>query len=99
MRRRLITLERDRENLEQSIQLCASLAGLDAVALLAEMEALGRSGTTFQNKQRQDVRIRYVAPVVITLLTILLMGGLAVLIIWGYTIDVEVTWRTRHRCQ
>ena len=96
MRRHLITLERDQRNLEQSIQLCASLADcqerlveLDAESLLAEMEHLERSGTTFQNKQRQDTRIRYVAPVVITVLTILLMGGLAGLIVWGYTIDVE----------
>ena len=96
MRRHLITLERERENLEQSMALCASLTecrerleDLDAEAVLDRMEQLERSGTTFQNKQRQDVRIRYVAPVVITLLTILLMGGLAALIIWGYTIDVE----------
>ena len=96
MRRHLITLERERENLEQSMALCASLTecrerleDLDAEAVLDRMEQLERSGTTFQNKQRQDVRIRYVAPVVITLLTILLMGGLAALILWGYTIDVE----------
>ena len=96
MRRHLITLERDQRNLEQSIQLCASLADcqerlveLDAESLLAEMEHLERSGTTFQNKQRQDTRIRYVAPVVVTVLTILLMGGLAALIVWGYTIDAE----------
>ena len=53
------------------------------------MEHLERSGTTFQNKQQQDTRIRYVAPVVVTVLTILLMGGLAALIVWGYTIDAE----------
>ena len=60
---------------------------LDAAALLAEMESMELSGTTFQNKQRQDVRIRYVAPVTITLLTVLLMGGLAALILWGPSVD------------
>ena len=96
MRRHLITLERERENLEQSMALCASLTecrerleDLDAEAALARMEQLERSGTTFQNKQRQDVRIRYVAPVVVTVLTVLLMGGLAGLILWGFTIDAE----------
>ena len=96
MRRHLITLERERENLEQSIALCASLtdcrerlAELDAETVLAQMEQMERSGTTFQNKQRQDTRIRFVAPVVVTVLTVLLMGALAGLIVWGYTIDVE----------
>ena len=96
MRRHLITLERERENLEQSIALCASLtdcrerlADLDAEAVLDRMEQLERSGTTFQNKQRQDTRIRLVAPVAVTVLTVLLMGGLAALILWGFTIDAE----------
>ena len=96
MRRHLITLERERENLEQSMALCASLTecrerleDLDAEAVLDRMEQLERSGTTFQNKQRQDTRIRLVAPVAVTVLTVLLMGGLAALILWGFTIDAE----------
>ena len=96
MRGHLIALERERENLGQSIALCASLtdcrerlADLDAETVLAQMEQMERSGTTFQNKQRQDTRIRFVAPVVVTVLTVLLMGALAGLIVWGYTIDVE----------
>lgn len=94
MRRHLITLERDRENLEQSIRLCDQLTGcqerltdLDAGAILAEMETMEQSGTTFQNKQKLDTRVRYVAPVVITLLTVLLMAGIVGLIVWGFTID------------
>ena len=94
MRRHLITLERDMENLKQSIQFCSALADcrerlmdLDAAALLAEMESMELSGTTFQNKQRQDVRIRYVAPVTITLLTVLLMGGLAAVSLGGTSVD------------
>ena len=94
MRRHLITLERDRENLEQSIRLCDQLTGcqerltdLDAGAILAEMETMEQSGTTFQNKQKLDTRVRYVAPVVIALLTVLLMAGIVGLIVWGFTID------------
>ena len=96
MRRHLVTLERDRENLEQSIRLCSALTGcterledLDAAAVLAEMETMERSGTTFQNKQRQDIRIRYVAPVVVTLLTAILMGGLMGLMLWGFSTDAD----------
>lgn len=94
MRRHLVTLERERENLEQSMRLCQRLTAcqerlgeLDAGAVLAEMESLEQSGTTFQNKQRQDIRVRYVAPVVITLLTVALMTALAALIIWASLLD------------
>ena len=48
-----------------------------------------QGGATFQNKQRQDVRIRYVAPVVITVLMVLLMGGFAGLILWIIALGVE----------
>ena len=67
MRRHLVSLERDRDNLEQAIRLCAGLTDrqerlgdLDAGSILKEMEVMEQSGATFQNKQRQDVRIRYI---------------------------------------
>ena len=54
MRRHLVTLERERHSLEQSIQLCSNLKDreerldtLDAAALLEEMEQLEQKGTTF----------------------------------------------------
>ncbi len=46
-----------------------------------------QGGATFRNKQRQDVRVRYVAPVVITVLMLLLMGGFAGLIFWLTTLS------------
>ena len=73
MRRHLVTLERERQDLEQSIELCrrlksvdGRLEGLDAAALLEEMETLEQQGTTFQNRQMGDARVRYVAPVLIS---------------------------------
>ena len=94
MRRHLVTLERERENLEQSIRLCSALTDrqerledLDAGAILAEMEAMEQSGTTFQNKQSQDIRTRYVAPVVVTVLMVLLMLGLIWLFLWAFETD------------
>ncbi len=91
MRRHLVSLERDRDNLEQAIRLCSSLTNcqerlcdLDAGAVLAEMESLEQTGATFQNKQRHDVRIRYVAPVVITLLMILAMGGILAVVFYAF---------------
>ena len=87
MRRHLITLERDRENLEQAIRLCggltdcpARLEDLDAQELLARMETLEQEGATFQNKQRSDIRVRYAAPLVIAgSMTALLVGFMALM--------------------
>ena len=96
MRRHLVSLERDRDNLEQSIRLCdrltdrqERLGDLDAGGILKEMEAMEQSGATFQNKQRRDVRIRYVAPVTIAAVMVLLMGGVAGLLLWVIALGVE----------
>ena len=96
MRRHLVTLERDRDNLDQAIRLCAGLTDrqerlgdLDAGGILKEMEVMEQGGATFQNKQRRDVRIRYVAPVIITALMVLLMGGIAGLLLWIILLGVE----------
>jgi len=95
MRRHLVTLERERRNLEQSMELCRGLkdrevrlADLDAAALLAEMEELERSGTTFLNKQVGDRKpIRYVAPVVVTVLMTALMAAVMALMLWAFARD------------
>ena len=53
------------------------------------MEQLEHAGTTFQTKQKQDIRVRYVAPVAIAVLTVVLMAALSALIIWGYLLAPE----------
>lgn len=95
MRRHLVTLEREKRNLEQSMELCHALKdrevrleALDAAALLEQMEELERSGTTFKDKQREDMKpIRYVAPVVVAILMTALMAGLMALMIWAFATD------------
>ena len=95
MRRHLVTLERERRSLEQSIQLCAGLKdreerldSLDAAALLEEMEQLEQKGTVFQDKQKNDLKpVRYAGAVVMALLTTLLMAGVIGLMIWGFAAD------------
>jgi len=91
MRRHLISLEREQKNLEESIALCQQLqkleiplAALDAESFLQEMAQLEQKGTSFQNKQSQDVRIRYVAPIVITILMVSLMLSLCALLFLSY---------------
>ena len=94
MRRHLVTLEREQENLRSAAQLCAGLTdcaekldALDAQSLLEKMEEMEQSGTTVQNKQSQDIRVRYVAPVVVTVLMVLLMLGLIWLFLWAFETD------------
>ena len=95
MRRHLISLERERQNLEAAIRLCGGLTDrrerledLDAQALLEEMARMEQEGTTFMNKQKQDTRRRrYVAPVLITILMAVLMAGLIWLFLWAFEVD------------
>lgn len=95
MRRHLVTLERERKSLEQSIQLCQSLKDreerldtLDAAGLLEEMDKLEQTGTTFQDKQKNDARpVRYVGAVVMALLTTALMAAIIALMVWAFTVD------------
>ena len=97
MRRHLVTLEREQKNLEQAIRLCRSLSDreerlehLDAAVLLEQMDRLEREGATFFNMQLGDTkRLRYIAPAVVTVLTVVLMAGLMALMLWGYATDVE----------
>ena len=96
MRRHLITLERERRNLQQSITLCQQLQNqdvpiteMDADTILTQMSELERGGTTFQNKQVQDIRVRYIAPVMITVIMVVLMIGMSALILWAYKTSPE----------
>lgn len=90
MRRHIITLEREQRNLEQAISLCEELshsdipiAQLDTEGMLSRMEQMEQSGTTFSNAQNQDIRVRYVAPVVITVIMVSLMISIGLLVLWA----------------
>lgn len=96
MRRHLISLERERRNLDQSIKLCQELQSmdipvniLDTEGILERMEEMEKGGTLFQNKQEQDIRVRYIAPVVVTVVMVVLMTGLSALLLWAYRISPE----------
>ncbi len=91
MRRHLVSLEREQRNLEQSISLCRSLqtmdipiAALDTEEILAQMDELEKNGASFQNKQTSDIRVRYIAPVIVTMIIVGLMLGVTMLLIWAY---------------
>lgn len=50
----------------------------------SERTAPVTGGTSFQNKQEQDVRVRYIAPVMVTVIMVVLMIGMSALILWAY---------------
>ncbi len=90
MRRQIVTIEREQRNLEQSARLCRELTDfdrpaseLDAGAVLSRMEELERGGTVFRNEQKRDVRVRFVAPIVVTVVFVALMAGLSALLLWA----------------
>lgn len=94
MRRHLVTLERERRNLELSAGLCRELLGedrplgeLDAGSLLARMDTLERGGAAFRDKQKDDVRQNYMAPVIVTVIFVSLMAALMALLLWTYRND------------
>ena len=95
MRRHLVSLERERKNLEAASRLCAELTdsperleALDAQALLERMERMEQEGTTFMDKQKRDMkRRRYVMPVVMAILMSLLMAALIWLFLWAFETD------------
>lgn len=96
MRRHLVSLEREQRNLEQSISLCQQLQSmdcpvseLDTDGILARMEEMERGGTSFQNKHTEDVRVRYVAPVIVTVIMVALMVVLSALLLWAYQVSLE----------
>ncbi|WP_295587610.1 MerR family transcriptional regulator [uncultured Oscillibacter sp.] len=95
IRRHLISLERERANLQAAIRFCAALTDcreklccLDARTLLEQMERMEQEGATFMDKQKNDTkRRRYIAPVVVSCLTAVLMAGCIWLMLWAYAQD------------
>lgn len=95
MRRHLVTLEREQKDLIQAMELCGrmkdqevGLAEFDAETWLTEMEEMERMGTTFQNKQKGDVKVaRYVTPTVAAVVFIALMAAVIALMVWAFTLD------------
>lgn len=94
MHRHRITLERETENLRQAQVLCSqlesssvTLSSLNGEAILQEMEQMEKEGTTFMNKQTNDIRKRYVAPIVWAVVMALLMAGVIWLFLWAVKTD------------
>lgn len=94
MQRHMVVLDREKQNVQQSMLLCQQIKGLDipiskldAYVILKQMESLELEGTTFKNKQERDVRVKYIAPIIIAIAVVILMIGLCFFMIWAYHIS------------
>ena len=95
MRRHLVTLERERQNLADAARVCEELTdcqerleALDAQGLLDRMDRMEEEGTTFMDKQKKDMkRRRYVMPVVMAVVMAILMVALIWLFLWAFETD------------
>ena len=96
MRRHLVTLERERQNLADAARVCEELTdcqerleALDAQGLLDRMDRMEEEGTTFMDKQKRDMkRRRYVMPVVMAVVMAVLMIALIWLFLWAFETDL-----------
>ncbi len=96
MRRHLVTLEREQQNLEYSAALCRELqtmdiplSELDAEEILDRMDSMERSGASFSNKLAKDVRVRYVAPIAVAFTVITLILTVITLMVWAWLSSPE----------
>ena len=92
MRRHLVSLERDKANIDQAILLCqtmkdreGTLADLNAEEVLEKIRKMEEEGATFVNKQRWDTRrSRYAASLGAAAAMVLLMLGSMALLLWAF---------------
>jgi len=97
MRRHLVALEREKESVEQAMEICAalkeqsgSLSDLDAEDVLEQIRKREEEGATFVNKQRWDVRSRrYVGAIFAAAVMVMLMLGVAALLLWMFQTEPE----------
>ena len=97
LRRHMIQLEREQENLATIRSLCQELAEageqlptLDAGRWLAEMERMEQEeGTRFVNIRKKDTPNHYISPVVAALVFVSLMAWVIALMVWGLTVDPQ----------
>lgn len=94
LRRHLVVLERQKENLEQASGLCqrlsreaVQLSQLDGVFWLEEMNRLEREGAAFLDQQKNDVRESPRGAMISAAVMIGLMLAVMAIMIWGYFTD------------
>lgn len=97
MKRHLVTLKREQENVEHSMKLCEMLretegllSALDTRELLTQMDEMEKSGASFRDIENRDVRQkRYIGAFIASAIMIIFMSGLIALVVWGFKTEPE----------
>ena len=97
MKRHLVTLEREQQNISHSIRLCSMmkekeglLSDLDTHSLLSQMEEMEKEGTFFRDIKKRDVRQkRYMGALIASAAMVILMAGVILLMVWAFRTDPE----------
>ena len=97
MKRHLITIERERQNLSQAQELCKTLSSkeimlkeLNAHDLLINMDQMEKSGTSFKNIKNNDISpIRYVGAVVASIVMTIFMAIIFFIMLWAFQTKPE----------
>ena len=64
------------------------ISQLDTESLLTRMETLEQAGTSsFHDVAAQDIKKRYIAPVVVTTIVVTVMIALSALLLWALSLD------------
>ncbi|MGN1334230.1 MAG: MerR family transcriptional regulator [Anaerovoracaceae bacterium] len=92
MKRHLVTLKREQENVEHSMKLCEMLretegllCDLDTRGLMVKMEELEKGGAYFRDIEKKDVRQkRYIGAFIASAAMVAFMAGLIVLMVWDF---------------
>lgn len=96
LRRHLIHLERQQQNLSTTQALCRELVeageqlpSLDAQRYLDRMEQMELEGVRFVNIRKKDTLSRYAGPVIAAGVMVVFMGALIALMAWGMAADPQ----------
>ena len=97
MRRHLVILEREEQNVKHSIMLCEMLKGregllsdLDTHEILMQMDEMEKSGASFRDIENRDVRQRrYIGAFIASAVMVIFMAGLIALVVWGFKTEPE----------
>ena len=97
MKRHLVTLDREEQNVKHSIKLCELLKGqegllsdLDTHELLRRMEEMEKSGASFRDIENRDVRQKkYIGAAIASAAMVTLMAGVILLLVWAFKTDPE----------
>lgn len=94
LRRHHICLEREQKNIEEMQLFCQMLmerkehfSSMNALEYLEKMEHMEKEGTRFMNVQMKDRKHKLFAPLMMSLLMIVLMASVSIFSVWMYITD------------